>query len=173
MTHFSIRYATPLDAGLIADISRETFYNTFASQNTPEDMDKFMNEQFTREKLMAQVGAEGNVFIMAYRGSELVGYVRMLEGPAPEGVEPAPAIEIARIYAASSTVGKGVGSVLMERCIDLAREKGKQVIWLGVWERNQRAIDFYRKWGFEKFSQHGFLLGNDLQTDWLMKKILK
>ena len=81
-------------------------------------------------------------------------------------------IEIARIYAATNAIGKGVGKTLMQKCIEIAQEKKKDVLWLGVWEKNNRAIDFYIKWGFEKFSTHIFMLGDDPQTDWLMKKEL-
>lgn len=81
-------------------------------------------------------------------------------------------MEIARIYALQSYIGKGVGSALMKKCIDQACELNKEIIWLGVWEKNQKAIHFYRKWGFEKFGTHIFILGDDPQTDWLMKKEL-
>jgi ribosomal protein S18 acetylase RimI-like enzyme len=81
-------------------------------------------------------------------------------------------MEIARIYAVSSSIGKGVGSQLMTECLRAARERGKQLVWLGVWEKNERAIQFYTRWGFEKFGEHVFMLGNDAQTDFLMKKLL-
>ncbi|HTE12726.1 MAG TPA: GNAT family N-acetyltransferase, partial [Chitinophagaceae bacterium] len=87
-------------------------------------------------------------------------------------LEDAEAIEIGRIYAVQKTIGLGVGKALMQACIGIAKEKNKQLIWLGVWERNQRAISFYSKFGFEKFGEHDFVLGNDVQTDWLMKKII-
>jgi predicted N-acetyltransferase YhbS len=80
LSSITIRLATIADAELIADLSRQTFYDSFASQNTKEDMDKFMNEQFNKEALMKEVGAEGNVFLLAYKNSEVVGYVRMREG---------------------------------------------------------------------------------------------
>ena len=76
----TIRFATIADAPLIADMSRQTFYDTFAAHNTKEDMDKFMNEQFTKEALMNEVGKEGNTFLLAYGGEEPLGYVRMREG---------------------------------------------------------------------------------------------
>lgn len=82
------------------------------------------------------------------------------------------AIEIARIYAVRHFIGKGTGSALMQKCIDIAKEMNREVVWLGVWEHNKLAIDFYSKWGFEKFGEHVFVLGNDPQTDWMMKKIL-
>lgn len=82
------------------------------------------------------------------------------------------ALEIARIYAVSSMIGKGIGSVLMEKSIEIAKEKEKKCVWLGVWQENQRAIDFYTRWGFEKFASHDFILGDDVQKDWLMKKMI-
>jgi GNAT superfamily N-acetyltransferase len=77
-----------------------------------------------------------------------------------------------RIYAEQSAIGKGVGAALMQYSIDLGREKGMKWIWLGVWEHNHRAIAFYTKWGFEKFGDHPFVLGADVQTDWWMRRKL-
>lgn len=168
----TVRLATKQDAGLIADMSRQTFYDTFASQNTKEDMDKFMNEQFTRETLMEEVGAENNIFLLAYDEEQPVGYARIRENNNPPSLGTSNAIEIARIYAATTAIGKGIGKVLMQKCIEISKARDRELVWLGVWEKNQRAIDFYIKWGFEKFADHDFVLGNDVQKDWLMKKTL-
>ena len=157
---------------MIADLRRQTFYDTFAAQNTKEDMDKFMNEQFTRSALMKEVTAPDNIFIIAEINGETAGYARMRESaPLPE-LDDLPSIEIARIYAVQPGIGKGIGSALMKKCIDIAYEIGKRIIWLGVWEKNERAISFYTRWGFEKFGEHDFVLGNDVQRDWMMKKML-
>ncbi len=172
MGTISIRSAGPDDRELIADMSRQTFYETFAAHNSKENMDKFMMEQFSADLLMQEVGAEGNIFLLAYDGDEPAGYVRLRENNNPPELENANAIEIARIYATASSIGKGVGKALMQACISTGLAKKKEVLWLGVWEHNQRAIDFYMKWGFEKFATHLFLLGDDPQTDWLMRKIL-
>jgi diamine N-acetyltransferase len=166
----TIRIATAQDAALIADMSRQTFYDSFATQNTKEDMDKFMNEQFTRDMLIKEVGAPNNIFLLAYNDTGAVGYVRLREQNIPPGLDTDNALEIARIYAVQSAIGKGVGKALMQACLSIAAEKKKEVVWLGVWEKNQRAIDFYTKYGFEKFSDHVFMLGDDPQADWLMKK---
>ena len=170
MSSLTIRLATVADAELIADLSRRTFYDSFASQNTKEDMDKFMNEQFNKEALMKEVGAEGNIFLLAYANNEVGGYVQMREGEKRSEFENKSSIEIARIYAVQHSIGKGTGSALMQNCIDIAKELNREIIWLGVWEHNRRAIDFYTKWGFEKFAEHDFVLGSDVQTDWLMKR---
>jgi diamine N-acetyltransferase len=170
MNEIIIKTATSQDADLIATLSRQTFSDTFARYNTTEDMEKFMNEVFTHQRLMEEVGAPGNEFLLAYNDNEPVGYARLRKAPNPAALGDMPAIEIARIYAVQHKIGKGVGSALMQRCIDVAKETGNRVIWLGVWEKNQKAIDFYTRWGFEKFGDHTFLLGNDEQTDWLMKR---
>jgi diamine N-acetyltransferase len=166
-----IREATVEDAELIADLSRQTFYETFAADNRKEDMDKFMNEQFTKEALIEEVGAHGNIFLLAYIDEEISGYARLRE-KKDKLFNYKSTLEIARIYAATHFIGKGVGKKLMEASIAYARRLQKEIIWLGVWEKNQRAIDFYKKFGFEKFSEHDFVLGNDVQKDWLMKKDL-
>jgi len=170
MSSIRIKYAEIPDAELIADMSRQTFYDTFAAVNTKEDMDKFMNEQFNRETLIKEVGAPGNLFLLAYDGEEPLGYVRIREGERHSEFENQTSIEIARIYATKSSIGKGVGKALMQECIRIAKEMKRDIIWLGVWEKNDRAIEFYRKWGFEKFAEHDFVLGDDVQTDWLMSR---
>ena len=166
----TIRIATKKDAELIADMSRQTFYETFAAENTKENMDKFMNEQFTRETLIEEVGAGNNIFLLAFDGEQPVGYARIRENNNPPSLGTANAIEIARIYAATHAIGKGIGKVLVQKCIEIAKAGSRELVWLGVWEKNQRAIEFYKKWGFEKFAEHDFILGNDVQKDWLMKK---
>lgn len=166
----NIRIADKNDAELIADMSRQTFYDSFETQNTKEDMDIFLSKTFTKEILMNEVGAERNIFLLAYDNDEPVGYVRMRENNMPPQLGTDRAMEIARIYSIKTSIGKGIGRALMQKCIDIAKERNHHTVWLGVWEHNQRAIDFYTRWGFEKFSDHDFILGNDVQKDWLMKK---
>jgi len=169
---FSVRLATKDDAVLIADISRQTFYDSFAAENTKEDMDKFLTQQFTRGKLILEVGAAENTFLLAYLDKEVAGYVKLRESKSPKTLGTENALEIARLYSMTHMIGKGVGKILMQASIDIARQKGKDAAWLGVWEKNLRAIDFYTKWGFQKFDETYFLLGDDLQRDWLMKKMV-
>lgn len=172
MGNLVIRYALPAEAPLIADISRLTFYETFAESNTAEDMEKFMNEKFSRDTLIKEAGEPGSIFLLAYDDIEPIGYAKMRDGENRSEFEGLCSIEIARIYALKKSIGKGVGRELMQKCIDIAREMNRDIIWLGVWEKNERAIQFYLKWGFEKFAEHEFVLGNDVQTDWLMCKRL-
>ncbi|MDB6136906.1 MAG: family N-acetyltransferase [Verrucomicrobiales bacterium] len=165
----TLRKATIADAELIADMSRQTFYDTFAADNDPADMQLFLNEQFTRGRLLIEVGRPGLEFILAYVGSEVAGYLKLRDARPPAGID-GPALEVARLYALKNFIGKGIGAALIEESLRIAAGKGKEWIWLGVWERNARAIAFYERWGFEKFSECDFLLGHDKQRDWLMKR---
>ena len=168
----TIREATIYDAATIADFSRETFYETFAEYNTEEDMLIFLNRQFTRDVLVAEVGLSYNTFLLAYKNGLLAGYVKLRESRGPMELKGFPSLEIARIYVAKSMIGQGIGKELMQCSIDIARSRQKELVWLAVWEKNDRAFKFYTRWGFETFSRQVFVLGTDLQNDWIMKKIL-
>jgi len=172
-TEIIIRPARESDAELIAELSRQTFYESFAPDNTKENMDKFMNDQFTKEKLIDEVKQPWHLFFLAYIENEPVGYVKLRDGVVPIQLDVRSSLEIARIYSVKSMIGKGVGKKLMQTCHEVAGQKRKKTLWLGVWKQNQRAIDFYRSWGFEIFGEQEFILGDDVQTDWLMKKDLE
>jgi ribosomal protein S18 acetylase RimI-like enzyme len=135
-------------------------------------MDKFLTEQFSEALLLEQVGAHGNTFLLAYENNQPAGYVFLSEGSTP-ALNTTKAIEICRLYARTSFIGKGIGKALMEAAIAFALSQQKESIWLGVWEHNQRAIKFYTSFGFEKFGEHDFLLGDDVQRDWLMNLDIK
>jgi ribosomal protein S18 acetylase RimI-like enzyme len=167
-----IRQATAKDAELISSISRRTFIEAFGQFNTKENMESFLQNDFNKDRLMAQVSETGNFFLLAYFENELAGYVRMVESANPPALGEVAAIEIARIYSEQKFIGKGIGKALLLNCFELAAAGNKKMIWLGVWEHNQRAIDFYSRFGFEKFGDHIFMLGDDRQIDWLMKKDL-
>lgn len=161
------------DAAMIADLSRRTFLDTFGPHNSAGNMEQFLRLQFSRDELIQQVGAPGNTFLLARLEDRIAGYARLYESrDLPRELAGTAAIEVSRIYAEQFALGRGVGKALMEACIHLARESGKEWIWLGVWEHNHRAIAFYEKMGFEIFGRHIFLLGQDVQHDWMMKRKL-
>jgi len=167
----TIRQADTADAAMIADLSRETFYETFAHLNRQEDMALFMNRQFTRKMLMAEVSQPGIIFFLAEdEQGHPAGYAKVNIAAAPPGDAGANALEISRIYVRQEFMGKGVGKILMEKCIALADELKKAYIWLGVWKENKRAINFYERFGFVRAGSHDFLLGDDVQEDWIMKR---
>ncbi|PWT97138.1 MAG: GNAT family N-acetyltransferase [Bacteroidetes bacterium] len=170
MSDLEIRFAGNDDVAAIASISLKTFFDTFAEYNTPENMDSFMNDHFSETRLSYELEDPSNIFLIAEIEKRLVGYAKLSESPNPNGLDGVSSIEICRIYSIKDMIGKGVGKSLMQKSIDIARERNKKVIWLGVWEHNPKAVEFYTKWGFERFGEHPFILGDDIQTDWLMKK---
>ncbi len=163
----TIRYASNEDAPLIAELSRTTFEEAFGAQNSKADMDIFMNEVFTTDNLIAEVSKPGHNFFMVFVDGAVAGYVKLREDEKEDGL-----LEIARIYVLETFIGKGIGKVLLNECLKIAEQKNKKTIWLGVWEKNERAIRFYKSFGFQKYGEHPFVLGKDVQTDWLMKKTL-
>ena len=173
MEKIEIRLAGKDDTQLIAGISKITFEETYSAYNSKENMNLFVSEQFGPEILGDELASGSNTFFLALLDGRPAGYLKLTEDQAPEGLHGKNAIEISRVYALQRVIGKGVGKALMQCAIDFAAEKEKEIIWLGVWEHNERAISFYSKWGFVKFGEHDFLLGNDRQNDWLMMKKIK
>jgi len=167
-----IKTATEKDTSLIKNLSWQTFFDTFHQQNSREDMELFLKSNFNQNAVHAEIADPNNTFLLAYLKKEAVGHAKLSEGENPEGLSGVNAIEISRIYSVKEKIGSGIGKTLMEKSFEVARKKDKEVVWLGVWENNQRAIQFYRRFGFEKFGEHVFMLGNDKQNDWLMKKRL-
>jgi len=167
-----IREAGPADAEFVADMARRTFIDSFAEHNTAENMRIFLEEQFPKERQMAEIGAAGRHFLLAYADGEPAGYVSLRVGDPPGELQGEKAIEIVQLYSEKKMIGKGIGPVLMQAALDLAREKGFDWVWLGVWEHNHRAKAFYQKWGFERFGEHIFFVGLDAQTDWWMRRKL-
>lgn len=164
-----IRSIEPSDAELIAVISRETFYDTFAIHNTPADMDKFMTEQFSKEQLMKEVSEPGNLFFLAYVDEVPAGYL-FLKDRSHQLLPSSGSVEISRLYVRKPFIGNGIGKMLMQHAIGHAAHLQKDTVWLGVWEHNQPAIAFYTSFGYRKFGEHDFILGDDVQRDWLMQR---
>lgn len=157
---------------ILSEISSQCFYNTFHEQNSEEDMELFLKENFTINRLKDEMQQPVNHFFFAKAEDKVAGYIKLSTSETSHETKKNDAVEIARIYAVKDKIGSGVGKSLMEFAISFALQRNKKMIWLGVWEQNHRAIKFYENYGFEKFSQHIFMLGNDAQTDWLMKKEL-
>jgi diamine N-acetyltransferase len=172
LKRLQIQTVTADDASLIASISRETFYDSFAEQNTVADMQLFLDTQFTTEKLIAEVLDPANIFFIAYVDDQPAGYCKMRPGAHIQMHTTEKVIEISRFYARKNSIGKGIGKAMMQHALKYAQQQLYKKIWLGVWEKNERAIAFYQSFRFSKFGEHDFLLGTDLQRDWLMMKDL-
>lgn len=164
--------ATIDDAALIAEISRETFYDTYAADNTKEDMDLYLTTKFADEQILAELEDPLHLFLLAYVGDTLAGYIKLKDAThASLGTDPA--MEVARFYARKNFHGKGVGKAMMEACIKHAKSLEKQWLWLVVWKQNPRGIQFYQSAGFSICAEAIFVLGEDVQYDWVMKKSLQ
>jgi ribosomal protein S18 acetylase RimI-like enzyme len=166
--HVVLRRATPDDAALLTELGATTFTETFASANTPDDLTAYLSASFAESIQRAELEDPDTTVYLAERGGEAVGYVMLRDRPAPRSVGGHDALEIARLYARRSAIGSGVGGALMQRAIDDAQSRGKDALWLGVWEHNERALAFYRRWEFFEGGTQPFLLGSDLQTDLVM-----
>ena len=166
------RRAMPADAALLASLAERTFTDTFGPANTDEDMALYVAGAFSVEMQRAELEDARNRVVFAERDGDVVGYAMLRDGPSPDAV-PGNAIEIMRLYAATSLIGSGVGATLMHSCLAAASSEGKDVVWLGVWERNARAIAFYSRWGFVDVGFITFTLGRDVQTDRVMMRRLR
>lgn len=166
----AIRRATPADSDLLADIGRETFHDTFAPDNTADDMAQYLGRAFGPGRQAEELADPSSAFLIAELGTTPVGYARLRWATTHNVVPGTRLLEIARFYVRRPWLGCGIGAALMRACFDEARRSGCDVVWLGVWERNLRALAFYEKWGFVIVGQQVFQLGADLQRDVIMMR---
>ncbi|MEN9638669.1 MAG: hypothetical protein RLZZ262_537 [Bacteroidota bacterium] len=169
MTEIFIKKITIDDIDQLQKIGMQTFYETFATGNTEENMTKYLNEGFSIEKLTTELNDKNAEFYFAILNESVIGYLKLNHGQSQTELQDDKGIEIERIYVLKEFHGKNVGQLLYDKAIEVARQKNSDFVWLGVWEENTRAINFYKKNGFVAFSQHIFKLGNDEQIDIMMK----
>lgn len=160
------------DLPLLQEISKKTFFDSFAVMNTAENMKFHLDHHFTAEKLRTEILNPGSKFYFALFRGTIAGYLKMNTGHAQTVLPNDEGVEIERIYVDGAFKGKGIGKVFVSKVIDVATKLHAKYIWLGVWEHNAPAIRFYEKNGFRKFSRHLFRLGDDDQTDLLLKKYM-
>lgn len=169
MEMIDIKEVTLDDINQLQKIGRQTFFETFSGSNSEENMIKYLDEGFSMEKLRSEVIDKNTKFYFAILETKIIGYLKLNFGNAQTELKDEKAIEIERIYVLNDFHGKNVGQILYEKAIQVAREKKAEYVWLGVWEENPRAIRFYKKNGFVEFDKHIFRLGEDEQTDIMMK----
>ena len=171
-----VRTGNDGDARLLAEMGAETFFDSYVDQIAEGVLAEFVGKSFATEIQATELADERSTFFVAEMNGEAVGYARLMADVAPRQVveEPArrQAIELQRIYVRKVWIGRGVGASLMGACLDEARRQGADLIWLGVWEQNTRAIRFYEKWGFEAVGAHMFQMGQEVQHDVLMRRVL-
>lgn len=150
-------------------IGKETFFETFAEGNSEENMKKYLEESFTNELLKTELTNPNSEFYFARMDNNVIGYLKINFGNAQTELKNNKTIEIERIYVLKEFHGKNAGQVLFEKAFEIAKQLNADYLWLGVWEENPRAINFYKKNGFVEFDKHVFKLGDDEQTDIMMK----
>ena len=173
MLDFEIREVSAHEMAKLQDISIKTFVETFAEQNTAANMRKYLKDNLSITKLTEEVLDPQSEFYFALFDHEVIGYLKVNYGTTPTEWHAHPSIEIERIYVLKSYHGKGVGQGLLKKAMQIAHHFSAKHLWLGVWERNSKAIYFYKRNGFEEFGSHLFKLGDDIQTDILMRLNVK
>ncbi|MEJ5048881.1 GNAT family N-acetyltransferase [Chryseobacterium culicis] len=172
MSSIIINKATAEDLDVVQSLGIQTFSETFAEDNTEESMKKYLEESFNTEKVKSELNNPDSLFYIAWEEDNPVGYLKVNTGNAQTELQDDTSLEIERIYVKKSHHGKKVGQLLYDQALDTARQLNKLYLWLGVWEENLRALQFYRKNGFAEFDKHIFRLGEEEQTDLMMKKML-
>lgn len=164
-----IEMAQSTDVRTIRDLSIAAFAETFASQNTEEDMEEYNERHFSTDVLQREIDNPDSTFLMAKVDGEPAGYMKVNVGAAQTEEMLGNRMEIQRLYILDRYKSNGLGTRFMRSAFDMARAQGKSIIWLGVWEHNEAALAFYKRMGFAQFGSHDFMLGADRQTDLLME----
>ena len=157
----------------LQQIGRQTFSETFAESNTAENMAKYLEEAYSFEKLSAELNNPNSLFYFAILDEKVIGYLKLNMCGSQTELKDNDALEIERIYVLKDYHGKKVGQLLFDKAIAIAKQQHLAYVWLGVWEENKRALQFYTKNGFVEFDQHVFVLGDEAQTDIMMKLELR
>lgn len=153
----------------LVEMAQEAFLQAFTEGNKPENVRAYMQEAFTQAQFQKEFEAEGSQFFVAMLDGKVIGYTKVNEVPSQTDIHDPESLEVARLYVLEDFLGLGLGKKLLDLAISLAKKKGKKYLWLGVWEKNARAIRFYEKNGLEIFGSHPFPFGDEIQTDFLMK----
>jgi len=169
MINIQIEKAMQNDVTRLQEISRKTFKEAFASVNTEENMVKYLEETLSFAKLSLELDEVNSAFYFASVDNKTIGYLKLNFGTSQTDIKDPLATEIERIYVLKAYQGKNIGQLLFDKALQTARQKHHHYIWLGVWQENQAAIRFYERNGFVPFDTHFFILGDDEQTDILMK----
>lgn len=165
----TVRKANSNDLGDLLHMARTSFLQAFTAGNKPENVTAYLNEAFTLDQFEKEMANPASTFLVAEMEGEIIGYVKVNQVPAQTDVHDPDSLEIARLYVLEEHLGGGLGKRLLETAIDFAKQTQKKYLWLGVWEKNARAIRFYEKNGLRIFGSHPFPFGDEIQTDYLMR----
>ncbi len=160
------------DLQVLREISIETFNDTFSNQNSADNMKAYLDRAFTSTQLEQELANRSSQFYFIWCDEEIAGYLKVNVNDAQSEKMGDEFLEIERIYIRSKFQRKGLGKYLIDKAIEIAEEQNKKSIWLGVWEKNEKAIRFYNKLGFVQTGAHSFYMGDEEQMDIIMTKTL-
>ena len=169
---FNFRLANLNDAPLLRKLSEDTFRDTYTEFNTPENMETHVSKNFSSEAILEDLQSPQNQYFIIELEEQIVAFAKLVKDHSTKGLADKKVVEIERFYVDKSLHGQQLGRKLMDFCTNWAKENGFETIWLGVWENNLNAIQFYKKMGFEFLDKHVFVLGTEVQTDFTMKRDL-
>ena len=164
----NIRVATAADAAAVSELARRTFYDTFAATNDPADMALHLAGAYSIDVQTRELNDRDTTTLLVEEGGTAIAYAMVRADHVPDCVTGPDSVELWRFYVDRGWHGRGVAAALMDRVRIAARDRGAKTLWLGVWERNDRARAFYAKCGFADIGEHIFLFGTDPQTDRIM-----
>jgi diamine N-acetyltransferase len=170
--NINIKPCTTEDLYTLQEISYETFNETFKDQNSPESMNAYLEKAFNVKQLEKELSNISSQFFFVYFNNEVAGYLKVNTQDAQSENMGEDSLEIERIYIGSKFQKLGLGKYLINKAIEIAVEQGKTKIWLGVWEKNENALAFYKKIGFVQAGTHSFYMGDEEQIDFIMIKSL-
>ncbi|USK58219.1 GNAT family N-acetyltransferase [Peribacillus asahii] len=168
----NIKKCTIEDLCILQEISYETFNETFKQQNSPENMKVYLERAFNLKQLEKELSNTSSEFFFVYFNDEVAGYLKVnINDAQSEGMSDK-SLEIERIYIKNKFQKHGLGKYLLNKAIEIAMKRNKKKVWLGVWEKNENAIAFYKKMGFIRTGSHSFYMGDEEQMDFIMTKTL-
>jgi ribosomal protein S18 acetylase RimI-like enzyme len=170
--NIEIRRARVSDAGLVGVLGAVTFYEAYFEQDDPHSLAEYIQESFSTAKIRAEIEDENAEFYIIFLDERAVGYAKLRTGTKAEGVKEN-SIELQRIYTVERVFGKGAGERLLRHCLETARARGFETLWLGVWEENLRARRFYEKHGFRRVGTLEYPYGDTVGINHVMEKFLK
>jgi ribosomal protein S18 acetylase RimI-like enzyme len=168
----NIKKCTHEDLFILQKISYETFNDTFKSQNSPENMKAYLEAAFNLKQLEKELSNISSQFFFVYFNNEVAGYLKINTNDAQSEEMGDESLELERIYIKNKFQKHGLGKHLLNKALEIAMERNKRKIWLGVWEKNENAIAFYKKMGFVQTGAHSFYMGDEEQMDFIMTKTL-
>jgi len=169
MENIEIKKVTLANIEHLQHIARQTFIETFSEVNTKDNMNKYLDESFNISRLTSEIQNLNSEFYFAVLDAKVVGYLKINCGDAQTELKNDNTFELERIYVLKEFHGKRVGQILFNKALQIAEQMKVDYLWLGVWEKNHKALKFYMKNGFTAFDKHVFRLGDDTQTDIMMK----